>query len=176
MYNFKNNFVIFLFLLLSGCAANVKEVIHNPVNKVDVAFKDVFYLDISHSKSIPKSKDLTSSIQTLNELISKKHNGSLTILSNVKDKVNNGVQVNISIQNFRYVSGFGRFMAGVMVGDAALMIKIRMIEISSGKVIGESHFDTQSDFGDGIFGATTSRQLDAMAVKVVQYMNLIKNS
>jgi len=79
--------------------------------------------------------------------------------------------VNISIENFRFVSGFGRFMAGAIVGNAQLMLKIKITELSSGKVIGESFFDTQSEFSEGVFGATTSRQLEAMAMKITEYIN-----
>jgi len=150
-------------LLVSGCAANIKENVHNPINESEKTPKEAVYLDISHAKYISKSKDLTNSMNELGRLISKK----LTV---VQSKPNSGLAVDISIENFRYVSGFGRFMAGVMVGDAELKLKIKVTELSSGNIIGESVFDTQSEFSEGIFGATTSRQLEAMAIKIFEYI------
>jgi hypothetical protein len=154
---------IFLVLCISGCAANVKEVVHNPINENEKSLKEAIYLDVTHAKYISKSKDLINSMDELEQLIAK----SLNV---VKSKPASGVAVNISIENFRYVSGFGRFMAGVMVGDAELKLKVEVIDLSSGDVIGKSVLDTQSEFSEGIFGATTSRQLEAMAIKVTEYI------
>ncbi|MCP4947978.1 MAG: hypothetical protein GY923_10770 [Aestuariibacter sp.] len=163
--NFSQNVkCIFLVLFISGCAANIKEVVHNPINEDEKAHKETVFLDISHAKYISNSKDLTNSMNELGELISKK----LTV---VKNKSNSDLAVDISIENFKYVSGFGRFMAGVMVGDAELKLKVKVTELSSGNIIGESVFDTQSKFSEGIFGATTSRQLEAMAIKITEYIN-----
>ena len=155
---------IFLVLLISGCAANIQEVVHNPINEDEKARKEAVFLDISHAKYVTNSKDLTNSINELEQLVSKK----LTV---VKDKSNSDRAVNISIENFRYVSGFGRFMAGVMVGDAELRLKVKVTESSSGNIISESVFDTQSEFSEGVFGATTSRQIEAMALKITEYIN-----
>ena len=169
--NFSKNIkCMFLVLLVSGCAANIQEVVHNSINENEKAQKEAVFLNISHAKYVSNSKDLTNSMNELRQLISKKQ-----IV--VKDKVNSDLAVNVSIENFRYVSGFGRFMAGVMVGDAELKLKVTVTELSSGNVIGESVFDTQSEFSEGIFGATTSRQLEAMAVKIIGYINSsVKNS
>jgi len=160
----KNIKCIFLVLFISGCAANIKEVVYKPINKDEKAQKAAVFLDISHAKYVSNSKDLTNSMNELGQLISKK----LTV---VKNKSKSDLAVNISIENFRYVSGFGRFMAGVMVGDAELKLKVKLIELSSGNIIGESVFDTESEFSEGIFGATTSRQLKAMAIKITEYIN-----
>jgi len=169
--NFSKNIkCMFLVLLVSGCAANIQEVVHNPISENEKAQKEAVFLNIFHAKYVSNSKDLTNSMNELRQLISKKQ-----IV--VKDKVNSDLAVNVSIENFRYVSGVGRFMAGVMVGDAELKLKVTVTELSSGNVIGESVFDTQSEFSEGVFGATTSRQLEAMAVKIIGYINSsVKNS
>jgi hypothetical protein len=160
---------IFLVLVISGCAANITEVVHNPINQKEKSLQNAVYLDVTHAESILKSKDLINSMGELELLISKK-------LNVVKNKPVSGLAVNISIENFRYVSGFGRFMAGVMVGDAELKLNVEIIELSSGNVIGKSVLDTQSEFSEGIFGATTSRQLEAMAVKVTEYIKSSEKS
>ena len=156
--------IVLVVFFISGCAANIKEVIHTPINVDQNVQNHSVYLDVSPAKSLSKSKDLTRSIGELEQLISKK-------FSVVKNKSSSNLVVNISIENFRFVSGFGRFMAGAIVGNAQLMLKIKITELSSGKVIGESFFDTQSEFSEGVFGATTSRQLEAMAMKITEYIN-----
>jgi len=79
--------------------------------------------------------------------------------------------VEITIEHFRYVSGFGRFMAGVMVGDAELMLNVKLVDLSTNQIVSESQLDTRSEFSEGIFGATTSRQLEAMSKKIVDIIN-----
>ena len=160
---------IFLVLVISGCAANITEVVHNPINQKEKPLQNAVYLDVTHTESISKSKDLINSMDELELLISKK-------LNVVKNKPVSGLAVNITIENFRYVSGFGRFMAGVMVGDAELKLNVEIIDLSSGNDIGKSVLDTQSEFIEGIFGATTSRQLEAMAVKVTEYIKSSEKS
>ena len=123
---------------------------------------------ISSSNSISKSRDLTKSITELNTLITTDYKGNL-IPSNSSNQAD--ISVEITIEHFRYVSGFGRFMAGVMVGDAELMLNVKLVDLSTNQIVSESQLDTRSEFSEGIFGATTSRQLEAMSKKIVDIIN-----
>lgn len=123
---------------------------------------------ISSSNSISKSRDLTKSITELNTLITTDYKGNL-IPSNSSNHAD--ISVEITIEHFRYVSGFGRFMAGVMVGDAELMLNVKLVDLSTNQIVSESQLDTRSEFSEGIFGATTSRQLEAMSKKIVDIIN-----
>lgn len=123
---------------------------------------------ISSSNSISKSRDLTKSITELNTLITTDYKGNL-IPSNSSNQAD--LSVEITIEHFRYVSGFGRFMAGVMVGDAELMLNVKLVDLSTNQIVSESQLDTRSEFSEGIFGATTSRQLEAMSKNIVDIIN-----
>ena len=77
-----------------------------------------------------------------------------------------GIKANLTIEDFRYVSGAARFMTGIMVGKARLQVRVELTDLSTGKKVGESAFGTSSNTSEGIFGGTTSRQLEAVAVSV----------
>lgn len=92
---------IFLALVISGCAANITQIVHNPINQKEKSLQNAVYLDLTHAESISKSKDLINSMDELGLLISKN-------LNVVKNKPVSGLAVNISIENFRYVLGVKR--------------------------------------------------------------------
>lgn len=163
MNNLRNISYLVFLLIFTGCAANINEVVKAPL-KQEENITDTIYLNISYSHSLTKNKDLTRSIAELQKLISKDYQGNV---SEIKSQSKSGITVDISFEHYRYVSGFGRFMAGVLVGDAELKLSVKIIDLASNQVIGESILDTRSEFSEGIFGATTSRQLEAMSKKIV---------
>lgn len=63
----------------------------------------------------------------------------------------------------------------IVVGDAELSLVVTLVGLSSGKVIGEWVLDTRSKRTAGIFGGTTSRQLEAIAQKIVEDIALGEN-
>lgn len=154
-------------LFLTGCAANIKEVIKDPIEHQELTSQKLF-LDISASKYVAKSSDLNRSISELDQLIKKNYSGGISTLnSNAKS----GLSVKVLIKHYRHVSGFGRFMAGVMVGDAELSLTVQILDLSTDQILGESILDTRSEFSEGVFGATTSRQLEAMSQKIINIIN-----
>src|SRR5690554_5877213 len=163
-----NKVILIIFLsLITGCAANIKQSVKSS-NVQQAATPSSIKLDIKTSNSIVKSKDLANSIAELNQQISKEYKGNL-IPDSAADKAD--ILVEITIEHFRYVSGFGRFMAGVMVGDAELKLSVKFIDVATNQIVNESLLDTTSEFSEGIFGATTSRQLEAMAKKIVSMIS-----
>lgn len=50
-----------------------------------------------------------------------------------------------------------------MVGDAELKLSVKPSDLATNQTVSESQLDTRSQFSEGIFGATTSRQLKAMS-------------
>jgi len=161
-------FILIIFLsLITGCAANIKQSVKTS-NVQQAAIPSSIKLDIKTSNSIVKSTDLANSIVELNQQISKEYKGNL-VPDSASDKAD--ILVEITIEHFRYVSGFGRFMAGVMVGAAELKLNVKFIDVATNQIVNESLLDTTSEFNEGVFGATTSRQLEAMAKKIVSMIN-----
>ena len=81
----------------------------------------------------------------------------------------NNISLNLTIVQFRFVSSFERFMTGIILGDAVLRISAEVVDVSSGKTISKSIFDTESETIQGIFGATTPRQLDAISEAIADF-------
>lgn len=155
------------FVLLTGCAAQINE--KTSFNSSEATTSKIsILLEVQSLEKVEKSKSLSSSIAELKKMISMKYSGSIVSAS---EKPKSEALLKITIEQFRHVSGFGRFMAGAMVGDAVLKLNVKLIDLGGDRIIHESTLDTQSSFGEGIFGATTSRQIEAMSVKIVDILN-----
>jgi hypothetical protein len=53
------------------------------------------------------------------------------------------------------------------VGSARLGVKVELSDLETNQKIGESIFGTASSAKEGIFGGTTSRQIDAVSDSIV---------
>jgi len=169
----KNFILIILICFITGCAANIKQSVKTS-NIQQGTMPNSITLDIATSSTITKNKDLSKSIVELNKLITTEYKGNL-ISNNSSNQAD--ISVEITVEHFRYVSGFGRFMAGVMVGDAELKLRVKLIDLATNQIVSESQLDTRSEFSEGIFGATTSRQLEAMSKNIVSLINTsVKNN
>lgn len=153
--------------MLCGCAAQINEKTSIKSTEATATNASVL-LEVQPIEIIDESKSLTKSIAELNKVISMKYSGSIVSTS---ENSKSEVLLKITIEQFRHVSGFGRFMAGAMVGDAVLKLNVKLIDLADKRVIHESTLDTQSSFGEGVFGATTSRQIEAMSEKIVDILN-----
>ena len=161
-------FILTIFLLLIvDYAANITQSVKIS-NIQQSTLPTSVTLNMSTSNSISKDKDLINSIFELSNLISKQYKDDF-LLDTASTKANFSVE--IIIEHFRYVSGFGRFMAGVMVGNAELRLRVKLKDLTTNKIMNESQLDTRSEFSEGIFGAITSRQLAAMAKNIVSIIN-----
>lgn len=170
--NLKKISLVIVLFVLSGCAAQINEVTRESLKPEKVVAQSIF-LDVTSSDSLSQSKNLSDSIAKLKTLISKNFNGNI-LLKNSSNS--NGMALKVTFEHYRHVSGFGRFMAGAMVGDAELRLNVRIVDLSTNQVIRESTLDTGSEFSEGIFGATTSRQLEAMSKKIVSFISSTKTN
>ena len=160
-------FLAVLIFLFSGCAAKVNKESVQPSNQA-IPLTNIIYLDISSLSTVPESKDLNNSIYELQNLLSKEFGNKLLPIS---DSNKEGTGLFISIENYRHVSGFGRFMGGIMVGKAVLRLNVKLVDLATNSTIVDSNLDSRSEWGEGIFGATTSRQLEAMAKEIVKIVS-----
>ncbi|WCN09586.1 hypothetical protein [Marinomonas mediterranea] len=168
----KNFFLIMMVCFMTGCAANVQQSVKTS-NVQDGTMPDSIALDISASQSVSRSNDLSKSINELNQLISTDYKGSVMPKSSPNEA---DISVEITIEHFRYVSGFGRLMAGALIGNAELRLSVKLIDVATNEVVSESQLDTRSGFSEGLLGATTSRQLEAMSKKIVSIINSSVNN
>lgn len=153
--------------LAAACASNVHQNISQPVESRAEKVENI-YLVISNTSSVQTDSNYVQSVDELRNAIREQLQLAMPSASLVSEKVPpTGIKASITIEDFRYVSGAARFLTGIMVGKARLQVRVELIDLATGKKIGESAFGTSSSTSEGIFGGTTSRQLDAVAAKVV---------
>ncbi len=78
-----------------------------------------------------------------------------------------GLRISLTVLDFHYVSGGSRFFSGMMSGNALLRVKVELSDLQTNKKNGESILGTTSSAREGIFGAFTSRQIDAVTDSIV---------
>lgn len=164
--------IIFLAAIFgAGCASHVQETVAEPTTIKQANISNI-YLSISTQPAVVDSDGYETSIEELRNVLSEKIKAAIP-----SARVENGeapgskvqgLKAKLTIEDFRYVSGLGRFMTGIMVGKARLQVKVELIELGTNQKIGESSFGTSSQTKEGIFGGTTSRQIEAVADSIVR--------
>lgn len=169
----KRILVIIGVALLAGCASEVNQTSSMsalaPPAGTRVVAKDNIILSI-----VPASGDsdyqqgmgeLRSAITT--RINNAKHNARVSY-SNDPVTSGDGTLVKVDVLSFKYVSAGGRFFGGILAGHAVLNVNVKITDIATGKVQADTVFDTESSNWNGIFGATTPRQIEAVADKIAE--------
>ncbi len=166
--------IYFLF----GCASQVEQ--HTFVSNIEPgtaaeASKKVA-VEVKTSKYVYRDSNLSESIKDLSNAISTELKRDLPEIKLVESSdEDKDIIVRAEIEEFRYVSGFSRFMTGILVGDAVLKIRVRIFDSKTNKLLSDTTFDTQSRALHGIFGATTPRQIAEIAKAISnQYKEMTK--
>lgn len=167
---FRASVILFATILGAGCAAHVQETVSKPTTLRQENTSNI-YLSISGQPSVVESDGYESSTEELRNVLSEKIKAAIPSarVENGDASVSHtqGLKAKLTIEDFRYVSGLSRFMTGIMVGKARLQVRVELIELGSDRKIGESSFGTSSQTSEGIFGGTTSRQIEAVADSIV---------
>ncbi len=160
--------ILTLFLTV-GCASNIKEMSHTSAEPSEVDVGNKVYFEITTAGDFRSSKNYQSTVDKL----------KLHIIENLKEqnpsyifpnseRGDNGLLVHIDIKDFRYVSGGARFWGGIIAGKARLSLLVKLSGLETNEVLNETSLGTASELKQGIFGGTTSRQVEAMSVKIVE--------
>lgn len=159
--------LLMAFLLAAGCASKVEQKVSKPVTIQKSEVKTI-YLQISHTPNVNADGAYVNAEKELSD----------AIIQKVKEKIPNaniittqkplaGLETDVVINEFNYISGAARVFAGALSGKAKLGAKVTLIDIATNKNVGETDLGTSSKFSEGIFGGTSSRQIDAMAEQIV---------
>jgi hypothetical protein len=167
---FGASIILFVAVLGTGCAAHVQETVSKQTTLRQEHTSNI-YLSVSGQPAVVASDGYESSIEELLNVLSEKIKTAIPSarVENGDASVSHtqGLKAKLTIEDFRYVSGFGRFMTGIMVGKARLQVRVELIELGTNQKIGESSFGTSSQTKEGILGGTTSRQIEAVADSIV---------
>jgi hypothetical protein len=83
----------------------------------------------------------------------------------VGTSIGNGktLETRLTIKQFSYVHGAGRFMGGILAGRAVLQVDMTVKDPQTDTVIALVTANHASHLGQGVFSPTTSRQVSAIA-------------
>ena len=166
-----------LLLILTGCSnskTNVSQVSKN--DNVQVLRKNIhqkpiknFYVEFKKSPNIPKTDGYTQSMSIFKKDIVKQLQTNYPQTNFIKSSEENieGVKIQLFINDFSYVSGAGRFFGGILAGDARLNFDLKLYSLKDNTLIKEENIATTSSKWAGIFGATTSNQLEFASKQVL---------
>lgn len=162
---------IVMSLLIIGCATQVQQTGTLVLAATSVKPGDVIYGSITADQTVASSSDYPSSMDELRSALSDRLQqalpGRALVFNNPPAGVNSGLKMEITVLDFNHVSGAGRFFAGIAAGHARLEVHVVLTGIQTGNKFGDAEFGTKSSNWEGIFGGTTSRQIDAVADHVI---------
>lgn len=162
--------LIILTTTLVGCASKVSQHVAEPTKTQQTSEKSIV-LNVPVSKYFAADEDYLRSVKDLKSAID--HNLKIISPSSViQQGAGNatGLKANILIEEFYYVSAAARFLTGIMAGEAKLSVRVELYDLQSGEIVGESKFGTSSNISEGVFGATTSRQIEAVAKSIAEML------
>ena len=75
--------------------------------------------------------------------------------------------VRVDVRDYRYLSAGARYGLGVFTGNAYVNSDVTFVDLPSKKVLGTRQFNTTSSAWQGVFAPMTTKQLEALAVRIV---------
>lgn len=171
----KFNFALALIMgfVMSGCASDVQRTVNLPAT-VSVKTAKVIYVSLTPASTVTTDSDYTNSMaefrSTLNQKVEQAFPGTNVVFSAPPPGRVNDQEMSITVLDFRYVSGAGRFWAGILVGHARLQVRVQLIDLRNGNMLEDTTFGTSSSSGAGIFGATTTRQIEGVSEAIVNML------
>ncbi len=166
-HTFKTLCIALFALAISACAATVQREVTQPV--VNSSFNDNnVFISVAENPTYADNSRYRSSMRELISAIKTK-NPSVQDLSGSPHE---GITAVITVEDFKYISTAARFVGGIISGKARLQVRLDLSDLATGKKLGESRMGTTSNNLQGILGATTPRQIDAVAEQIA---TLLKN-
>lgn len=160
-------FVVMAFALFAGCASKVQQTVSKPI-AVQKSDAKTIYLTISHTPNVNADGAYVNAEKELSDAIIKKVNVKMPKTNIITtQKPVSGLEADVVINEFNYISGASRIFAGALAGKAKLGAKLTLTDIATNKNVGETDLGTSSKFSEGIFGGTSSKQIDALAEQIV---------
>lgn len=157
--------------LIVGCAAQVQEIGSTAPATTTMRPGDVIFGSITADPTVTSGSDYASSMDDLKSALSDRLPqvlpGRQLVFSTPAAGTNSGMKMEITVLDLDDLSGAGRFFTGIAAGHARLEVHVVLTDLRTGSKVGDAEFGTKSSNWEGIFGATTSRQIDAVADHVV---------
>jgi len=172
---FKISALIFSALLITSCASKTKQTQQAQQEEQAAAQEAVVkkaeiktvYLKISRGSEINADGAYTTAEKELSDAIIKKLKVKIPRANVITtQKPASGIEADIVITEFNYISGPTQMLAAPS-NKAKLGAKLTLTDIVTNKNIRNVEIGTSSKFSEGIFGGTSSAQIESLADKIV---------
>ena len=173
----KNLILILSILFVASCTSNSKQkqtqtsqTQAEQTAATEAAIKKpeikTIYLKISRGPNVNADGAYANAEKELSDAIIKKLRVKIpkaNIITTLKPA--SGIEADIVITEFNYISGPTQMLA-VPSNPAKLGAKLTLTDIVTNKNIRKAEIGTSSKFSEGIFGGTSSVQIDSLAEKI----------
>jgi len=158
--------------LLSGCAATVdKAHIDNPALAVSAPAKAKVAVKVQAAPGMVASgswEALRADWRDGMALAAGQRGMSLEWLQAEQQPDNTpGVLALVKVRHFRHMDTTERLLGGILVGDAFVNAEVEFFEWPANKRLGSRVYNSSTSFKEGIFSATSRKQVQAISEEIV---------
>ncbi|MET0357545.1 MAG: hypothetical protein ABW044_12260 [Cellvibrio sp.] len=161
-------------LFIAGCASKTTktqeakteqtEAKQTTVKKAEIK---TIYLKISHDPTVIADGAYVSAEKELSDAIIKKIRVKIPKANIITtQKPASGIEADIVISEFSYIASATQMLAAPS-NKAKLGAKLTLTDITTNKTIRKVELGTSAKFSEGIFGGTSSAQIENLADKIV---------
>lgn len=165
-------FSIFLVVLFTGCAATVNKpgADASRIN-TSATLPTKLVLTVSGTPEMEASSDWSDFCEewqtSMEEATSSAKLAFAYVSGKERVKSNQGILVQIKVNDYRYVSQAKRYGLGVFTGNAFMDLDVAFVELPSQQKLGARKFSTSSSAWEGVFSAMTPKQVQAVSSEIV---------
>ncbi|WP_434515513.1 hypothetical protein AB6Q56_01910 [Dechloromonas sp. ARDL1] len=171
-------FVAFLIIIgLYGCAAKVTKEEDSGMPRAEKKLglspsatnKVVFLIDGNDSVKSGKHWELFLEDwnSSMTAATAEANIGFMKIGSEEKIPSEVATLVRVTVNDYRYMAQWARYLVGVMAGNAFMDVTVEFLELPSHKQRGTRSYKTSTSGGQGIFSAASPKQIEAVSVEIV---------
>lgn len=171
-------FVAFLIITgLYGCAAKVAKEEDSGMPRAEKklefspsATKKVLFL-IDGNDSVKSGKHWELFLEDWNSSMTaataEANIGFMKIGSEEKPTSEVATLVRVTVNDYRYMAQWARYLVGVMAGNAFMDVTVEFLELPSHKQLGTRSYKTSTSGGQGIFSAASPKQIEAVSAEII---------
>ena len=164
----KKIFTVFLVIILSGCSttSNIKteqQFTKSLKGYSSITIKIIADTEVMNNSDYNKVKE--NLLNSIGEKITPRTGLQYLPADNAAD-----LSINVEVKSFVYTSQGARIMFGIMSGKAELNTDISLVENKTGKVLWKVHTDTSSKTSEGIFGGSTTTQIETLSDQIIRHL------
>lgn len=173
---FKTLLIISSVLFIASCASKTKQTQSQQTQTEQTEAKEAtvkkpdiktVYLKISHDQSVNADGAYVNAEKELSEAIIKKIKLKIPRANIITtQKPASGIEADVVISEFNYIGSAPQLLAAPS-NKAKLGAKLTLTDIVTNKNIRKIELGTSAKFSEGIFGGTSSAQIESLADKIV---------